>query len=103
MRKSVLQALDGMIEKGTSRHRLARAMKREMHWKCSIRSAEARISRWLDPDCRERFPAEALPLVIEITGRDELTPILLRAAIRAEERKPAKSRRYDDTDESRRA
>jgi hypothetical protein len=59
----------------------------ERGWAGELRSWRARVSRWGNPRDPHVFPAWALPIIVEITGRDPFTAILLRAALKR--RRPA--------------
>ena len=78
-----------ITETGTHQE-VAAALKRRFGWRCSDRSAVARLSLMLNPRDPHALPADALVDVISITGRDEITAILLRAGMR---RRPVSVRR----------
>lgn len=75
-----------LLETG-SYGRFARAVKAHFGWTCTVRQAEARVAHWLSPECPHHLPAAVLPLLVEITGRDPFTSLLVEA--RARSRKPA--------------
>ena len=54
----------------------------ERGWAGDLRDWRARVSRWGNPRDAHMFPAWALPILVEVTGRDPFTSILLRAALR---------------------
>lgn len=70
-----------ITETGTHRE-VAAAMKRRFGWGCSERQAVARLSQMLSPRDPHQLPADVLVDVVRITGRDEITPLLLRAGLR---------------------
>lgn len=87
METEMLDALRQAVLTSGEFGRVARAIKREFRWTISDRDAENRLSQWLSPSNRNRFPADALPIVVRICG-DTVTPILLRAGLG--DRKPAR-------------
>jgi len=70
-----------VTETGTHQE-VALALKRRFGWRLSDRAAVARLSMMLSPRDPHQFPADALLDVVAITGRDEVTPMLLRAGMR---------------------
>jgi hypothetical protein len=78
-----------ITETGTHRE-VAAAIKRRFRWRLSDRAAVARLSMMLSPRDPHQLPADALLDVVRITGRDEITALLLRAGMR----KPPVSVRY---------
>lgn len=61
----------------------------ERGWSGSRRSWRARVSRWGSHHDPHTCPAWALPILVQVTGRDPFTPILLRAGLKRM-RKPAR-------------
>jgi hypothetical protein len=78
IREAVWRAV---TETGTHQE-VALALKRRYRWRLSDRAAVARLSMMLSPRDPHQFPADALLDVVKITGRDEVTPMLLRAGMR---------------------
>jgi hypothetical protein len=76
-----LAAWQAISETGAHQE-VARLLRARMRWKCSERSAVARLSQMLNPRDPHQLPADALLDVIDATGRDPFTPILLRRALR---------------------
>lgn len=70
-----------ITETGTHQE-VAAALKRRFHWSLSDRAAVARLSMMLSPRDPHQLPADALIDVVRITGRDEITALLLRAGMR---------------------
>lgn len=89
-RDEIRSAVWRAITETCSHEEVALALKRRFGWRCSDRSAVARLSQMLSPRDPHALPADALVDVIEITGRDEITAILLRAGLR---RRPVAVRR----------
>ena len=81
MREEMLDAVRRMILETNSFQAVAAALREGRGWHCTQRGAEARLSHMLSPDDAHCFPAEELPVVIALTGRDDVTPILLRASL----------------------
>ena len=68
-------------ETGTHQE-VAAALRQRFGWRLTDRASVARLSMMLNPRDPHQLPADALPDVIRITGRDEITGILLRAGLR---------------------
>ena len=47
-------------------------------WGWEQRSAEARISQWLNPRDPHSLPFWAVMLIVRVTGRDEISSLVLR-------------------------
>lgn len=99
----VLTALRSMVFESGRFSQLARAIKRERHWRLSDHAAEARLSQFLAPENPHQFPADLLPLAIEVCGVDYVSPLLYRAAMRAADRKPARRVERGEAEGRRRA
>src|SRR5574337_747132 len=78
IREAVWRAIS---ETGTHQE-VAAALKRRYGWRLSDRAAVARLSMMLSPRDPHQLPADALLDVVAITGRDEITPLILRAGMR---------------------
>lgn len=70
------------ITETATHQEVAAAVKRRYGWRCTDRQAVARLSQMLSPRDPHQLPADALVDVVRITGRDEITGILLRAGMR---------------------
>lgn len=80
----VRMALWAMVSETGKHAELAEAVADALGWTISPHSAQARVSQWLSPSDRHHFPASLVPLAIRVTGRDYVSPILHREALRAE-------------------
>ena len=80
---AVLRALRRMIVETGRMGLVAERLRQDLGWTCTHESALSRVSQMLNPQDPHRFPAEMLPAVIEETGVDYVTPLLLRVKIAA--------------------
>lgn len=85
-------AWSAVTETGTHED-VALALKRRFGWRCSDRSAQARLSHMLSPRHAHQLPADALLDIIAITGRDEIALMLLRTKLRKPARRVGRQRR----------
>lgn len=105
-------ALWAMVsETGTTRA-LALAIKARRGWRLSDHAAVSRVSQWLSPSDDHEYPASEIVTAIRVTGRDYVSPILLREAMRTEiereaqapaARAPMSRVRHEQTQQRRRA
>ncbi len=90
MRSDLLDAVrQSILETGTWKE-VAHRISLERGWSCTAKTAEARLSQMLSARDPHKLALEDVPAIIETTGRDYVTPLLLRVGLRAEpfERKP---------------
>lgn len=64
---------------------VAAQCKRAFGWSWSHRAAEARVSQWLSPSDPHQLPADAVLIIVGITGRQEIASLFLRAQLAHED------------------
>jgi hypothetical protein len=88
MKDDIRRAAFLMVSEAGAHDALALRAKRRYGWHCSDRSALARVSQWLSPSDPHQLPLDfGDALIEECVARgvqDRITPLLHRAALRAE-------------------
>lgn len=98
--------LDAMRRTPDAYQLVASHCARTFGWTCSQHAAVAIVSKWLSPRDPHRLPAEALPIIVGVTGCSEILLDLLREArhIKARpKRQPARVRPAEETPARKRA
>ncbi len=84
MPDDVRHALWAMVAEAGATRELALAVKARRGWRLSDHAAVSRVSQWLSPSDDHEYPASEIVTAIRVTGRDYVSPILLREGLRAE-------------------
>lgn len=90
MRDEIRRAAWLMVSETGSHQELAERARDRYGWRCTERSAIARVSQWLSPRDPHQLPLDFADALIETCvaagGQDRITPLLHRAALRGEDR-----------------
>lgn len=91
MRDEIRKAAWSMVSETGTHQALADRARRRYDWRCTDRSALARVSQWLSPSDPHQLPLDFADVVIEEVvaagGTDRITPLLNRAAMRGDDRR----------------
>jgi hypothetical protein len=97
MRDEIRRTAWLMVSEAGAHQALADEARNRYGWRCTDRAALARVSQWLNPRDPHQFPLDLADALIELCVArgcdDRLTPLLHRAAMRAEDRREAEPER----------